>query len=197
MHDVRRPESGEHPAELSHVQGFESAAPRTSQTTSDGTLRIDLIDGVHYQLTRPVYHQHGYLVEAFRTDWDVTEAPIMQVNLTTTFPHRVRAWGIHQFTVDRLYAAKGSFAIVCYDGRRDSSTFGRVNEFMLGERRQGLVVIPPGVYHGWKNIGDEEATIVSMPSRLYDHEGPDRWELPWDSAAAKEIIPYDWGVKPA
>lgn len=63
---------------------------------------------------------------------------------------------------------------------------------MLGERNQGLVVIPPGVYHGWKNIGLDEATIVSMPSQLYDHTGPDRWELPWDSATARKIIPYQW-----
>jgi dTDP-4-dehydrorhamnose 3,5-epimerase len=59
-------------------------------------------------------------------------------------------------------------------------------------RNQGLIVIPPGVYHGWKNIGADEATIVSMPSELYNHDGPDRWELPWDSDAARRIIPYQW-----
>jgi dTDP-4-dehydrorhamnose 3,5-epimerase len=95
-------------------------------------------------------------------------------------------------TVDRLFAATGSLCIVCYDGRRGSPTFGCVNEFMLGERNQGLIVIPPGVYHGWKNVGADEATIVSMPSELYDHDGPDRWELPWDSDAARRIIPYQW-----
>ena len=63
---------------------------------------------------------------------------------------------------------------------------------MLGERNQGLVVIPPGVFHGWKNTGNDEATIVSMPSQLYNHEGPDRWELMWDSEAARNTIPYTW-----
>jgi dTDP-4-dehydrorhamnose 3,5-epimerase len=129
---------------------------------------------------------------SFRADWGLTEAPVVQVNLTTTFPGRIRAWGIHCLTVDRLFAATGSFCIVCYDGRRGSPTFGCVNEFMLGERNQGLVVIPPGVYHGWKNIGADEATIVSMPSELYNHDGPDRWELPWDSDAARRMIPYQW-----
>jgi dTDP-4-dehydrorhamnose 3,5-epimerase len=94
--------------------------------------------------------------------------------------------------VDRLFAATGSFCIVCYDGRRGSPTLGRINEFIVGERNQGLVVIPPGVYHGWKNIGAEEAGIVSMPSQLYDYDAPDRWELPWDSEAAQKLIPYRW-----
>jgi dTDP-4-dehydrorhamnose 3,5-epimerase len=122
----------------------------------------------------------------------LTDAPVVQVNLTTTFPGRIRAWGLHRFTVDRLFAATGSLCVVCYDGRRASPTFGCVNEFMLGERNQGLVLIPPGVYHGWKNIGADEATIVSMPSELYNHDGPDRWELPWDSDAAGRMIPYQW-----
>jgi dTDP-4-dehydrorhamnose 3,5-epimerase len=153
---------------------------------------VDPIEGVRYRLARPVSHRHGHLTEAFRADWGMTDAPVVQVNLTTTFPGRIRAWGIHRFTVDRLFAATGSLCIVCYDGRRGSLTFGCVNEFMLGERNQGLVVIPPGVYHGWKNIGADEATIVSMPSELYDHDGPDRWELPWDSDAAGRMIPYQW-----
>jgi hypothetical protein len=36
-----------------------------------------------------------------------------------------------------------------------------------------------------------------MPSQLYDHNGPDRWELPWDSEDARKIIPYRWSQLPA
>ena len=177
---------------LEQVEGYASVSAKQSHTTSGGALRLNLIDGVQYRLARPVSHHHGHLTEAFRTDWGLTESPIVQVNLTVTFPGRIRAWGIHQFTVDRLFAATGSLCIVCYDGRRESPTYRLVNEFMLGERNQGLVVIPPGVFHGWKNIGADEATIVSMPSQLYDHDGPDRWELMWDSHAAQQTIPYVW-----
>jgi dTDP-4-dehydrorhamnose 3,5-epimerase len=180
------------PARLEEVEGFASASPRQSLMTAAGALRLDPIDGVRYRPARPVSHHHGHLTEVFRADWGLTEALIVQVNLTTTFPGRIRAWGIHRLTVDRLFAATGSLCIVCYDGRRGSPTFGSVNELMLGERNQGLIVIPPGVYHGWKNIGANEATIVSMPSELYNHDGPDRWELPWDSDAARRIIPYQW-----
>ena len=192
LHDAIQDPFREEPAALDEVEGFTSAFPRQSFTKRDGTLRLDPIDGVQYRLARPVSHRHGHLTEAFRADWGVTEAPVVQVNLTTTFPRRIRAWGLHRYTLDRLFGATGSLCIVCYDGRRGSPTFGCVNEFHLGARNQGLVVIPPGVYHGWQNVGDDEATIVSMPSRLYDHEGPDRWELSWDSPAAQEIIPYRW-----
>jgi dTDP-4-dehydrorhamnose 3,5-epimerase len=177
---------------LEGVEGFAAASPVQSRTTADGSLRFDPIEGVRYRLARPVSHRDGYLTELFRSDWGVTTEPVEQVNLTTTYPGRVRGWGLHRFTVDRLFAATGSLCVVCYDGRHDSSTFGLVNEFMVGGRNQALIVVPPGVYHGWKNIGLDEATIVSLPSRLYDHDGPDRWELPWDSDEARAIIPYRW-----
>jgi dTDP-4-dehydrorhamnose 3,5-epimerase len=192
MHDATPKPFGTAAAALEQVIGFASASPRQSLTKADGRPRFAPIDGVQYRLTRPVSHHHGHLTEAFRADWNITDAPIVQVNVTVTFPGRVRAWGLHRFTIDRLFAATGSLCIVCYDGRRESPSFGSVNEFMLGERNQGLVVIPPGVYHGWKNIGDDEASIISMPSRLYEYDAPDRWELPWDSPAAQEVIPYRW-----
>ena len=179
-------------ASLDEIEGLASASPRQSLTSAEGALRIDLINGVRYRLAPTVSHRDGHLTEAFRADWCITDTPIVQVNVTVTFPGKIRAWGIHRFLTDRLFAATGSLGIVCFDARRDSSTYGRINEFFLGARNQGLVVIPPGVYHGWKNIGDDEAAIVSMPSQLYDHDGPDRWELPWDSEAARKIIPYRW-----
>ena len=182
-------------ADLEEVEGFSLASPRRSHTMADGTLRFDPIEGVRYRFARPVSHHHGHLTEVFRTDWGLTEAALVQVTLTLTFPGRVRAWGLHRFTIDRLFAATGSLLIVCYDARRGSRTFGHINEFMFGGRNQGLVVIPPGVYHGWQNIGDDEATIVSMPSRLYDYDAPDRWEVLWDSPEAQTTIPYKWPLK--
>ena len=179
-------------AVLEMVDGFAAAARLQSQITASGKLKLEPIEGVKYRLAGPVSHHNGHLTEVFRADWGLTDYPVVQVNLTTTFPGRTRAWGLHQNTTDRLFAATGSLCVVCYDGRRNSPTFGSVNEFMLGGRNQGLVIIPPGVYHGWKNVGYDEAAIVSMPSQLYDHNGPDRWELPWDSDVARATIPYRW-----
>ncbi len=88
--------------------------------------------------------------------------------------------------------ASGLVHIVCYDGRRDSPTYGRVNEFSLSDRNPGLLVIPADVYHGWKNIGVTESIVINMPTMLYTYEQPDSLDLPWDTPAARELIPYTW-----
>lgn len=183
---------------LEHVDGFSAAKKLQSMTDGDGTVRTRPIDGVLFRPTRPVSHDKGYLTEVFRTDWGIADFPVVQINATTTFPGHVRAWGIHRNTTDRLFAAAGSFCIAVFDGRKNSPTFGCANQFFLGGNNQGLVVIPPGLWHGWKNIGPDEATIISMPSQHYTHSNPDRWELPWDSEDAKRIISYRWpGEEPS
>src|SRR6516165_8239958 len=73
-------------ASLENVEGFSSAAARVSHTTAAGELRLEPIDGVRYRLLRPVSHHQGHLTEAFRIDWGVSDAPLVQVNMTVTFP---------------------------------------------------------------------------------------------------------------
>jgi dTDP-4-dehydrorhamnose 3,5-epimerase len=116
--------------------------------------------------------------------------PVVQVHQTTTFPGRIRAWGLHQQSTDRLFVATGLVKIAIFDGRLDSPTYGFINEFTVSERNPGLLVIPPNLYHGWKNIGTNEAIIINMPTSLYNYEAPDALDLPWDSEAAARIIPY-------
>src|SRR6266566_9606188 len=95
---------------------------------------------------------------------------------------RIRAWGLHQASTDRLFVVDGLVKIVVFDGRNSSRTFGRINEFSVSAKNPGLLIIPPNLYHGWKNIGTDEAFIVNMPSSEYDHEHPDALDLPYESA---------------
>lgn len=51
---------------------------------------------------------------------------------------------------------------------------------------------PPDLYHGWKNIGSDEAYIINMPSNQYEHDAPDALDLPYDSPLAEQIVPFRW-----
>ena len=174
------------------VEGLDALVPKRSEVAADGGLRIEPIDGLRIRLTRPVAHEDGHLIEIARLGWDILDEPVVQVHMTTTLPGRVRAWGLHRRTVDRLFVASGLVRLVCYDGRPGSPTFGRVNELTLSERNPGLLAIPPDVYHGWKNIGVTESIVINMPTRPYEYEAPDSLDLPWDGAAARALIPYTW-----
>ena len=175
-----------------NVVGAAELAAKKSAVDEKGQLARVSIEGVKFRPTRPVPHEDGYVTEVARESWEILETPLVQVHVTTTFSGRVRAWGLHQRGSDRLFVVSGLARIVVFDGRKDSPSFGQINEFTVSDKNPGLLVIPPNLYHGWKNIGTNEATIINMPDRMYDYEKPDALDLPWDSEAAQRLIPYDW-----
>lgn len=174
------------------IEGYEHLVAKKSAVDHNGDLLQTPIEGLRFRPTRAVPHEDGTVAEIARATWDEIDLDILQVHLTTTLPGRMRAWGLHQASTDRLFVVKGLVSIVVYDGRVDSSTYGSVNEFRVSERNPGLLVIPPNLYHGWKNIGVNEAFIVNMPSSQYEHVGPDALDLPYESDAAAEIVPWRW-----
>ena len=178
--------------ERPRIAGYDDLVSKQSAVDAEGALHQDLIDGVRFRPTRPVPHEDGTLAEIARVAWPEIDLPVVQVHLTTTFAGRVRAWGLHEASTDRLFVVSGLVSIVVYDGREDSPTFKRLNEFRVSERNPGLLVIPPNLFHGWKNIGIDEAFIINMPSNQYDHAKPDALDLPYDSPLAEQIVPFRW-----
>jgi dTDP-4-dehydrorhamnose 3,5-epimerase len=174
------------------ILGYDTLFQKQSAVDAAGNLRQDPIHGLRFRPVRPVPHEDGNVAEVARMAWPELTDAIVQVHITTTLPGRVRAWGLHQASTDRLFVVKGFVSIAVYDGREDSATFRSVNEFRVSERNPGLLVIPPNLYHGWKNFGVEEAFIINMPSSQYEHEGPDALDLPYESPAAEEIVPFRW-----
>ena len=173
------------------VGGAELLAKR-SAVNARGEWRSEPIEGVAFRPTRPVPHEDGHVTEVARIDWSVIDLPLTQVHITTTLPGRIRAWGLHQASTDRLFVIDGLVKIAVYDGRRNSPTLGHLNEFTVSAKNPGLLIIGPNLYHGWKNIGVTEAFIINMPTSLYDHDAPDALDMPWDSDLARRTVPYTW-----
>jgi dTDP-4-dehydrorhamnose 3,5-epimerase len=149
-----------------------------------------VIDGVMTKELRVIPDERGRLMECLRSD-DELFIRFGQLYVTTTYPGVVKGWHLHQRQWDNIVCIRGMIKLVLYDGRDDSPTTGGLDEFFLGEHRPLLVRVPPGVWHGWKGVGTEEAYIVNAPTEVYVYDAPDQDELPHDTP----LIPYDWGVK--
>lgn len=61
------------------------------------------------------------------------------------------------------------------------ATFDRSN--IVGDviRSVMLIVVPPDVWHGVKNIGARTGALLKLPDRAHAYEAPDHWRLPWDT----------------
>jgi dTDP-4-dehydrorhamnose 3,5-epimerase len=149
-----------------------------------------MIDGVKIKKLRVIPDERGRLMEILRAD-DEMFRKFGQVYITTAYPGVTKAWHYHKVQYDSMCCIHGMLKLVLYDARKDSPTFGEINEFFIGEHNPMVVQFPPFVYHGFKGISEHEAIVVNCPTETYDYKNPDEFRID----PHKNDIPYDWTRK--
>jgi dTDP-4-dehydrorhamnose 3,5-epimerase len=166
-------------------------ATRDRQTITGDWTRTDvtLIDGVRVKEVKNVPKATGALTEIYRSDWGLDDRPVAQVFQVRLLPGQVNAWHAHAATTDRLFVAAGVIQVVLFDWRPGSPTHGAINEFKVGDIRPALIVVPPQVWHGIRNIGAGSALVLNLVDQAYQYDDPDHWRVPYDSPH----IPFSFG----
>jgi dTDP-4-dehydrorhamnose 3,5-epimerase len=148
-----------------------------------------LIAGV--RLDRLLLHpdDRGYFLELQRFGCGLAAefpATSSQISAALSYPGSIKAFHYHLHQTDCWNPIKGLLQVALVDLRLGSSTFGLRNTMYLGPMRPWQVLIPPGVAHGYKVIGPEEAMLVYMTDRFYNPE--DEGRIAYNDAS----INYDW-----
>jgi dTDP-4-dehydrorhamnose 3,5-epimerase len=134
----------------------------------------------------------GHLAEIYRTDTEYHRlfgGKINQVYIVED-PVRgtIRAFHRHRELWDFFFISHGSAKFALHDGRKDSPTFGETNTFVMGDKQRAMLVVPPGVYHGWMSLEDN-TQLLSIASHTYNREHPDEERVPYDSFG------YNWSIQ--
>lgn len=148
------------------------------------------IEGVVVKRLRAIPDERGRLMEIMRCD-DEFFQKFGQVYMTTAFPGVVKGWHYHKRQTDHMAVVRGMMKIVLYDPREKSPTKGNVMELFVGEHNPQLVLIPPGVFHGFKCVSEVEAIVINTPTETYDPKNPDEYRI----HPHENDIPYDWHRK--
>lgn len=148
-----------------------------------------LIAGV--RLDRLLVHpdDRGYFLELQRFGRGLAAefpAASSQISAALSYAGTIKAFHYHLHQTDCWNPIRGLLQVALVDLRLGSVTFGLRNTMYLGPLRPWQVLIPPGVAHGYKVVGPEEAMLVYMTDRFYNPE--DEGRIPYDDAS----INYDW-----
>ncbi|MFC1480167.1 dTDP-4-dehydrorhamnose 3,5-epimerase family protein [Candidatus Omnitrophota bacterium] len=146
-----------------------------------------MIDGVKVKKLKLIPDERGRLMEILRSDDTIFEK-FGQVYMTTALPGVVKAWHYHKKQTDNFTCVKGKMRLGLYDARKDSPTFGSVEEYIISLEDPFLIQIPPEVYHGFKSVGAEEAVVINTVTIPYDSDNPDEYRVD----AFDNDIPFDW-----
>ena len=151
------------------------------------TVSNTTIAGVIITPLKLMPNEKGMLMEVQRAD-DPHFPGFGQVYVTQSFSGIVKAWYRHAKQIDQLAVISGLVKLVLFDDRAGSTTRGSVDEIMLGEPAPKLVLIPPGVWHGFKAVGDNSALLLHLNSDAFRFEAPDEERIDPDDPR----IPYKW-----
>jgi dTDP-4-dehydrorhamnose 3,5-epimerase len=127
----------------------------------------DIKDVQVYSLKR--YHDdRGWLAELFRHDELQEEFYPAMSYISFTKPGVQRGPHEHVDQADLFcFIGPSTFKLRLWDNREDSPTFRNAITLFVGERDAKAVVIPKGVVHGYKNVGDVDGMVINCPNRLY------------------------------
>ena len=130
--------------------------------------------------------ERGWLSELYRQD-ELDYQPMMAY-ASLTKPGVIRGPHEHKEQSDCfVFMGPGDFELHLWDKRADSPTDGEYAKMTVGASQPTLVIVPPGVVHGYKCVSQEPAYCLNFPDRLYKGQGKKeeideiRWESQPDS----------------
>jgi dTDP-4-dehydrorhamnose 3,5-epimerase len=105
----------------------------------------------------------GWLGEIIRED--ESEITPAMVYLSMTRPGLVRGPHEHIKQTD-CFCFIGKFRIYLWDNRKKSLTY-QEKKVVDTSDIPTLAIVPPGIVHAYKNIGNTDGLVINLPDKLY------------------------------
>lgn len=139
------------------------------------------MDGVIIKKLNKNEDVRGWLTELFRAD-ELDYRPEMSY-VSVTKPGIIRGPHEHIQQSDCfVFLGPGSFELHLWDNRKNSEEYLKLE---VGENNPTLVIVPPGVVHGYKCVSEIDGWCINLPDKLYRGDGKkeDIDEIRWEENA--------------
>ena len=130
------------------------------------------IEGVVIRPLKYFSDARGWLTEVFRED--ELPAPAMMPAMgyvSMTRPGTARGPHEHVHQTDIFVFMSSDFMLVLWDRREGSPTFNHKMVRHCGEKNPCCAIVPPGVVHAYRNVGDTDGTVLNFPNQLFAGRG--------------------------
>lgn len=131
-------------------------------------FKLGEIEGVVVKPLVKHLDSRGWLCELFRQDELSDEFFPAMSYISMTSPGTARGPHEHVDQADLFgFLGPSTFKIYMWDNRKHSPTYGNTMVLLAGEDVPKSILIPPGVVHAYKNIGDVMGMVTNYPNRLF------------------------------
>jgi len=145
------------------------------------------VEGVGVFPLRQIVDERGTISHMLRTT-DPHFVAFGEIYFSSIHPGVVKGWHKHRDMTLNYACVSGRAKVVVYDPRPESPSYGHLQEVFIGVDSHQLVVIPPGLWNGFKCIGDSTAIVANCCTHAHDPTRSERMD-PFESP-----LPYSWDV---
>ena len=146
------------------------------------------IDGVKIIAKKKIVDDRGAIFHMLRND-DPDFTKFGEIYFSKIHPGVIKAWHHHKSMTLNYFLVTGSVRFALYDARPNSKTKGLYQEIFLDECDSKLVIVPPGVWNGFKGIGITSSIVANCATEPHDPEEISR--APHDD----KMFAYDWSQR--
>lgn len=146
-----------------------------------------MIEGVKVKRITKHCDDRGFFAELVRDDEHLLER-FGQASMSMSYPGVIKAFHYHEKQDDLWFFPSGNAQVVLYDLREDSKTNGKTDVYYMGEENPILLLIPKGVAHGYRVLGEKPVTIIYFTTESYNPKVPDEKRIPWNDSG----IGFNW-----
>ncbi len=138
---------------------------------SESVWKSGFINGVLIESLSPHSDERGLLCELWRKDDPPALPHPAMAYLSMTRPGQARGPHEHRYQTDLFaFCGPGTVQVTLWDAREHSPSVGVRMSLSVGEDHPVRMLVPPGVVHGYQNLGTKDALVVNMPDCLYKGE---------------------------
>lgn len=126
------------------------------------------IDGVKIIKLSQYKDERGWLAEIFRSDELSKELHPKMAYISMTRPKTLRGPHEHIHQTDYFcFCTDAHFKLMLWDNRKESPTYNCRSVIDCGNDNRCVVIVPPGVVHGYYNNSELEGMVINTPNALY------------------------------
>lgn len=130
------------------------------------------IEGVVIRELKRYTDQRGWLIELFRHDEIEPEFHPVMSYVSLTKPGVARGPHEHADQADCFcFIGPSTFRLYLWDNRPGSPVYRQRFTIDVGENAPTLVIVPKGVAHAYRNVGEVDGLVYNAPNQLFMGEG--------------------------
>jgi dTDP-4-dehydrorhamnose 3,5-epimerase len=130
------------------------------------------VEGVIWRPLKKFHDNRGWLCELFRIDEVPEEFHPVMAYASVTEPGVARGPHEHVDQADYFcFFGPSDFKVFLWDNRPKSKTYGAAETRVVGESQPMALIVPVGVVHAYRNVGNGPGLVFNAANRLYKGRG--------------------------